>query len=97
MEGIYATGCILFFVVVIGGGEDLPLVEFMFLVFTRMPGGVTVGNSGLCRCVSCVFDGMLEIPNSKVKEFFSVFSFFIYNIFVLGLLVEDLSSLVYST
>ena len=31
--------------------EDVPSVEFMYLVFTRMPGGVTVGDSGLCCCV----------------------------------------------
>ena len=28
--------------------EDVPLVEFIYLVFTRLPGGVTVGDSGLC-------------------------------------------------
>ena len=28
--------------------ENLPLVEFIYLVFTRMPGEVTTGNSGLC-------------------------------------------------
>ena len=27
--------------------EDVPVVEFMYLVFTRMPGGVTIGDSGL--------------------------------------------------
>ena len=26
----------------------------MYLVFTRMPSGVTVGNSGLCCCVPCL-------------------------------------------
>ena len=31
--------------------EDVPLVEFMYLVFTRMR--VTVGDSGLC-CCTCV-------------------------------------------
>ena len=39
MEDIYAT-----FV------EDVPLVEFIYLVFTRTP-GVTVGDSDLCCCV----------------------------------------------
>ena len=29
--------------------EDVPLVEFMYVVFTRMPGE----NSGLCCCI-CV-------------------------------------------
>ena len=28
-------------------GEHAPLVEFMCPVFTRMPGGITVGDSGL--------------------------------------------------
>ena len=27
--------------------EDVPLVEFIYLVFTRTPGGVTVDDSGL--------------------------------------------------
>ena len=32
--------------------EDVPLVEFMCLVFTRMPGeSYGVGDSGLCCCV----------------------------------------------
>ena len=30
----------------------VPLVEFMYLVFTSMPGGPSVGNSGL-YCVLC--------------------------------------------
>ena len=34
--------------------KDAPLVEFMYLVFTRTPGGDTVGNSGLCCCVPCL-------------------------------------------
>ena len=29
----------------------MPLVEFMYLVLTRLPGGVTVGDSGLRCCV----------------------------------------------
>ena len=33
--------------------EDVPLVEFMYPVFTRMPGGITVGDSGLF-CVPCL-------------------------------------------
>ena len=41
-----------FFVVVCF--ENVPLVEFMYLVFTRTPGGLTVGDSGLCCCVSCL-------------------------------------------
>ena len=30
--------------------EDVPLVEFKCIVFTRMPVGVTVGDSGLFLC-----------------------------------------------
>ena len=46
-EGIYATGGILqlFFLSLY---DDVPLVEFLYLVFTRMRGGATVGDSGLC-------------------------------------------------
>ena len=29
-------------------------MEFIYLVFTRMPGGVTVCDSGLCCCVPCL-------------------------------------------
>ena len=38
-----------------GNKEAVPLVEFMYLVFTRMSGDSyrTAGDSGLCRCV-CV-------------------------------------------
>ena len=33
--------------------EDIPLVEFMYLVFTRMPGESYVDDSGLCcTCVT---------------------------------------------
>ena len=31
--------------------EDVPLAEFIYLVFTRTPRGVTVGNSGICCSV----------------------------------------------
>ena len=30
--------------------EDVPLVGFMNLAFTRMPSGVTVGHPGLLTC-----------------------------------------------
>ena len=33
-------------------------MEFIYLVFTRMPGGVTVGDSGLCCCVPCLLNAM---------------------------------------
>ena len=38
--------------------NNVPFVEFMYLVFTRMPGGVTVGDSGLCCCVPCLLSAM---------------------------------------
>ena len=34
--------------------EDVSLVEFIYLVFTRTPGGVTVGDSGLRCCIPCL-------------------------------------------
>ena len=54
MEGIYATRGILFF-------EDKPLVEFIYLVFTRTPGGVTEGDSGLCCCVPCLSNAIFPL------------------------------------
>ena len=42
--------------------EDVPLVEFMYLVFTHMPGGVTVGDSGLCCCVPCLSSAITSFP-----------------------------------
>ena len=41
--------------------EDVPLVEFMYVVFTRTPGGVTVGDSGLCGCVPCLSSAIILI------------------------------------
>ena len=38
--------------------KRVPLVEFMYRVFTRMPGGVTVGDSGLCCCVPCLLSAI---------------------------------------
>ena len=40
--------------------EDVPLVEFMYLVFTRMPGGVTVGDSRHC-CVPCLPSAIISL------------------------------------
>ena len=40
--------------------EDVPLVEFMYLVFTRMLGGVTVGDSGLCCRVPCLSSAFIS-------------------------------------
>ena len=42
--------------------EEVPLVEFMYPVFTRMPGGVTAGDSGLCCCVPCLLRAVLDLP-----------------------------------
>ena len=39
----------------------VPLVEFMYLVFTRMPGGVTVDNSDLCRCAPCLSSAIISL------------------------------------
>ena len=41
--------------------EDVPLVEFMYLVFTRKPIGVPVGNSGLCCCVLCLSSAIMSL------------------------------------
>ena len=46
-----------------GGGrvDDVPLVEFIYLVFTCTPGGVTVGDSGLCCCVLCLSNAIISL------------------------------------
>ena len=41
--------------------EDAPLVELMYLVFTRMSGGGTVGDSGLCGCVPCLSSAIVSL------------------------------------
>ena len=38
--------------------EDVPLMEFMYLV---MPGGITVGDSGLCCCVPCLSSAIIPL------------------------------------
>ena len=43
-----------------GWFEDVPLMECMYLVFTRMPGGVTVGDSGFCCCVFCLSSNIVS-------------------------------------
>ena len=53
MEGLCATGASYF--------GDVPLVEFVYLVFTCMPGGVTVGDSGLCCCVPCLSSAFISL------------------------------------
>ena len=41
--------------------EDVPLVKFIHLVLTRMPGGVTVGDSGLCCYVPCLSSAIISL------------------------------------
>ena len=41
--------------------ENVPLVESMYLVFTRTPGGVTVGDSCLCCCVPCLSSAIISL------------------------------------
>ena len=41
--------------------EDVPLVDFIYPVFTRMPGGVTVNDSGLCCCVPCLLSAIISL------------------------------------
>ena len=40
--------------------DDVPLVEFAYLVFTRTPGGVTVSSVGLC-CVPCLSSSIIPL------------------------------------
>ena len=44
--------------------EDVPSVEFTYHVFTCTPGGVTVGDSGLCCCVPCLSSVMVSYCSS---------------------------------
>ena len=41
--------------------DDVPLVVFMYLVFTRTPGGVTVDDSGLYCCVPCMSSAIIPL------------------------------------
>ena len=41
--------------------EDVPSVEFIYFVFTRTPGGVTVGDSGLRCCVPCLSSAIISL------------------------------------
>ena len=41
--------------------EYVTLVEFIYLVFTRTPGGVIVGDSGLCCCVPCLSSSIISL------------------------------------
>ena len=55
-----------------GGGasflEDVTLVEFMYLVFTRMSGGVTVGDSSLCCCVPCLLSSVASLRLMSLRR-----------------------------
>ena len=53
--------------------EDYLLVEFMCFVFTQTPGGVTVGDSGLCCCVPCLSSAIISLClliGGNGKQFF---------------------------
>ena len=41
--------------------EDVPLEEFLHRVLTRMPRGVTEGDSGLCRCLPCLSSAIISL------------------------------------
>ena len=41
--------------------EDAPLMECIYLVLTRMLGGITVGDSGLCCYVPCPSSGIISL------------------------------------
>ena len=49
--------------------EDAPLVDFMYLVFTHMPDGITVGDSDLCCCVPCLLNTIVFCLLIKHKHF----------------------------
>ena len=36
-------------------------MEFIYLVFARTPGGVAVGDSGLCCCVPCLSSAIISL------------------------------------
>ena len=61
VEGVYASRGVYMRCICHWGHpffEDVPKVGFMYLVFTRMPGRVTVGESGLCCCVPCLMSAV---------------------------------------
>ena len=41
--------------------EVVPFVELTYLVFTRTPGGVAVGDSGLFCCVPCLSSAIISL------------------------------------
>ena len=72
MEGIYATGGIHF--------EHVPLVEFTYLVFTRMPGGVTVGGSGLC-CTPCLSSAIIFLYFVIMTRYLRIIHLYVLRIY----------------
>ena len=54
------------------GASFVPLVEFTRLVFTRTPGGVTVGDSGLCCCVLCLSSAIIPLCSLILLLYFQV-------------------------
>ena len=40
--------------------EGVLLEEFIYLAFTRTPGGLIVGDSGLCCCVPCLSSAIVS-------------------------------------
>ena len=40
-------------------GDYVPLVEFIYLVFTHTPGGIHIGYWGLCCCVPCLSSAII--------------------------------------
>ena len=49
---------------------DVLLVELMYVVFTRMLGGVTVGESGICCCVPCLSSATISLCLLGFVSFF---------------------------
>ena len=47
--------------------ENVPLVEFVYFVFTCMLGAVTVGDSGLCCCVPCLSSVIISLCWEKLS------------------------------
>ena len=61
--------------------KDVPLVEFKYFVFTRIPGGDTVGDSAHCCCVACLLSAI----------HFSLFTDFLHN--SIGLILFSITTI----
>ena len=48
--------------------EDVRLVELMYVVFTHMPVGTTVGDSDVCCCVPCLSSGIISFRQFHCGE-----------------------------